>query len=181
MLLKNRVGSAASKVVKSSSVKSKKIGSKAPPPVAKAVKGAIVKAAAKAVAAQKNKLQNNGNNKGSKIILQDPQLVKAGKGNQNQPAKAKKDRNGAITQSIRPNSGNSNAKPAKLANGTKKPKPVPQANPGSEFSIALNTARAISTNRSHPKQGEVLELIRTYEKGWVDEKKFVSVLRTLAF
>jgi hypothetical protein len=51
----------------------------------------------------------------------------------------------------------------------------------SELTVALQTANSIAINRTHPKQAEVVELLRTHEKGWIDDTKFVQVLRGLAF
>jgi len=49
------------------------------------------------------------------------------------------------------------------------------------ISKALQTARAIATNANHPKQSDVSQLIVTYEKGWIDNKKFVELLRGMLF
>jgi hypothetical protein len=47
--------------------------------------------------------------------------------------------------------------------------------------MARETAAAIARNNSHPHCKEVLELLRTQEKGWVDDQKFVDFLQTLLF
>jgi hypothetical protein len=56
-------------------------------------------------------------------------------------------------------------------------------NPGgnSQIAMARETAAAIARNNSHPHCKEVLELLRTQEKGWVDDQKFVDILQTLLF
>jgi hypothetical protein len=51
----------------------------------------------------------------------------------------------------------------------------------SELTLALQTANSIAINRAHPKQTEVVELLRTHEKGWIDDAKFTQVLKGLVF
>ena len=51
----------------------------------------------------------------------------------------------------------------------------------SSISVAIQTANAIASNNSHPNQSQVSELLSTLEKGWIDEKKFVDILKTLMF
>ena len=51
----------------------------------------------------------------------------------------------------------------------------------SSISVAIQTANAIASNNSHPNQSQVSELLSTFEKGWIDEKKFVDILKTLMF
>ena len=51
----------------------------------------------------------------------------------------------------------------------------------SDLTLALQTANSIAINRSHPRQTDVVELLRTHEKGWIDDHKFVQVLRGMIF
>jgi hypothetical protein len=48
-------------------------------------------------------------------------------------------------------------------------------------STTMETARAIANNKSHRNHSEVAELIRTFEKGWIDQARFASVLQGLLF
>lgn len=49
------------------------------------------------------------------------------------------------------------------------------------LSVAIQSANAIASNRSHPNQSQVSELLRTHEKGWIDGNKFMEILKSLAF
>ena len=51
----------------------------------------------------------------------------------------------------------------------------------SSLSVAIESANAIASNRAHPNHTEVEQLLRTLEKGWINEKKFLEVLPTLLF
>ncbi len=50
-----------------------------------------------------------------------------------------------------------------------------------DISMARETAAAIARNNGHPNNREVLELLRTQEKGWISNEKFVEVLQTLLY
>ena len=47
--------------------------------------------------------------------------------------------------------------------------------------VAMQTARVIATTPSHRRHTEVAELVRTFEKGWIDELKFAELLQGLLF
>ena len=51
----------------------------------------------------------------------------------------------------------------------------------SSIAVAVQTANSIASNNSHPNQSQVSELLGTLEKGWIDEKKFIDILKTLMF
>ena len=84
-------------------------------------------------------------------------------------------------------------KPVPLAQIPFAPLAVRQTKPGvvhttavtavdaSTIALALQSANAIATNRTHPNQSQVSELINTYEKGWITPDKFVEILKTLMF
>mmetsp|Transcript_29553 Transcript_29553/g.42202 ORF Transcript_29553/g.42202 Transcript_29553/m.42202 type:complete len:101 (+) Transcript_29553:203-505(+) len=81
-------------------------------------------------------------------------------------------------------------KPTPLAQIPLAPVAVRQAKPEvvhkttadtSTIALALQSANAIATNRTHPNQSQVSELINTYEKGWITPGKFVEILKTLMF
>jgi len=57
----------------------------------------------------------------------------------------------------------------------------PQKGSLSEIAVAIQTANAIAMNRTHPRQAEVVDLLRTHEKGWVENKKFMELLRGMVF
>jgi hypothetical protein len=59
--------------------------------------------------------------------------------------------------------------------------PRPRARAGATNSTVMETAKAIANNSSHRNHAEVAELIRTFEKGWIDEKKFAGLLQELTF
>ena len=50
-----------------------------------------------------------------------------------------------------------------------------------DMTLALQTANSIAINRTHPRQAEVIDLLRTHEKGWIDDRKFTELLRGLIF
>lgn len=49
------------------------------------------------------------------------------------------------------------------------------------ITMAIQTAKAISSNLHHPKQSEVNQLLITLEKGWIDNNKFINLLQTMLF
>lgn len=51
----------------------------------------------------------------------------------------------------------------------------------SAITVALQTANSIAVNRAHPRQTDVIDLLRTREKGWIDDKRFQELLRGLVF
>ena len=51
----------------------------------------------------------------------------------------------------------------------------------SDMTMALQTANSIAINRSHPRQSEVIQLLQTYDKGWVENKRFIELLRGMIF
>ncbi len=61
------------------------------------------------------------------------------------------------------------------------PVSVKQNTHQSSIAVAVQTANSIASNNSHPNQSQVSELLGTLEKGWIDEKKFIDILKTLMF
>lgn len=123
-----------------------------------------------------------------KIILQESQKKTAPKPAANTNKQQNGNRNATISSSSRnasrPNSAASvparardNNAPRNTTNNTSNSGPANQ----SELARALQTANSIAITRSHPKQAEVVELLRTHEKGWVDDRKFITLLKSLAF
>lgn len=47
---------------------------------------------------------------------------------------------------------------------------------GQAIGVSLKTAEAISRDHSHPNRAEVHELLKTFERGWIDANKFNSLL-----
>lgn len=120
-----------------------------------------------------------------KIILQESQKKTAPKPAAN-ANKQQNSRNAPATNSgrnaSRPNSAASvpAARPRENNNASRNTNNGGPANQ-SELARALQTANSIAITRSHPKQAEVVELLRTHEKGWVDDRKFITLLKSLAF
>jgi hypothetical protein len=176
----------APRVVKSASVQVKKVGAKAPrartPPAQPRVQ-ARVQAKPRPTS-------------GPKIILQDPPrnarpAAPARAANNNNQARKPAQAN---NKPSRPNSAGSRSTAPPARNNQQQtqqraPKPAvqnkqqPARGRGSvsELTLALQTANSIAINRAHPKQTEVVELLRTHEKGWIDDAKFTQVLKGLVF
>jgi hypothetical protein len=45
--------------------------------------------------------------------------------------------------------------------------------------LSIKTAEAIARDSSHPRRNEVAELLKTYERGWIDSNKFHSLLQKM--
>ena len=52
---------------------------------------------------------------------------------------------------------------------------------GVNITVCVQTAEAIARNATHKSQKEVLHLLSTWEKGWIDDQKFCEILTELAF
>jgi hypothetical protein len=175
------------KVTKAAAKPNKKIGSKV----------LIVRrpvANAKQNQPNSNKRNNNNNREPQvKLILQD----KPNAGG-NRPRSAGSNNNGSRQQSNRvaqagpkPNVAKQNGVRLQQQQRVNVPKAAVVATTSSrgaarggsvsELTLALQTANYIAINRSHPRQQEVVELLRTHEKGWVDDKKFIALLRGMIF
>eukprot|EP01041_Mallomonas_annulata_P008473 gene8473-17464_t len=61
-------------------------------------------------------------------------------------------------------------------NFTKGPKMVA---PVAGLKTVIQTAEAIANDGSHPHNSEVVDLLRTYQRGWMDENSFRDILRNL--
>eukprot|EP00602_Paraphysomonas_sp_CaronLab_P010989 CAMPEP_0185018476 /NCGR_PEP_ID=MMETSP1103-20130426/1187_1 /TAXON_ID=36769 /ORGANISM="Paraphysomonas bandaiensis, Strain Caron Lab Isolate" /LENGTH=134 /DNA_ID=CAMNT_0027548297 /DNA_START=147 /DNA_END=551 /DNA_ORIENTATION=- len=59
--------------------------------------------------------------------------------------------------------------------------PSNNAKTQAQMKSGLATAHAIARDDKHPKREQALELIRAYQRGWVDSQKFHSVLQELVF
>lgn len=66
---------------------------------------------------------------------------------------------------------------SKTATSTTKPK----GKSLSSITMALQTANAIAANKSHPRGSEVSELLRTHQKGWIDNDRFMELLQGMLF
>ena len=81
--------------------------------------------------------------------------------------------------------GNKNAKlnavkPVRRVNlGTKTPVSAVSVQNGNKIGVSLKTAEAISKDSSHPNRAEVYELLKTFERGWIDAGKFNALLSKL--
>ena len=66
-----------------------------------------------------------------------------------------------------------------------KAKPVPArrqpAQPTTDMTVTIQTAVAIASDGSHPHNAEVADLLKSLERGWMNEQKFREVLRNLVF
>jgi hypothetical protein len=49
----------------------------------------------------------------------------------------------------------------------------------SKSAVAFQTAKVIAQNKSHPRQKEVAELLKTLERGWIDRAKFDELLKKI--
>jgi hypothetical protein len=67
----------------------------------------------------------------------------------------------------------------KTNNGTSKPKN--SKNNVNTIEKSLQTARAIVKNPNHIKQKEVKTLLESHEKNWINDSKFVEILKSLLF
>lgn len=171
-------GKAPARVVKSASAQKPRVGAK-PKPVPRA------RVAAPA---------NNNRAPAQKIILQDVRPGSAKSTGQNRranaPAKV------VVRQPARANNAQANKAPARPNSAPRQPQQQQkqqQAAPAaraparsgkgsvSELTLALQTANSIAINRAHPRQAEVVELLRTHEKGWIDDHKFTTLLKGLVF
>lgn len=121
----------------------------------------------------------------SKLVLLDPPRSKNPVPALRAVAPAKKNNNGGQVSNkttSRP-SANTRAAPApRQQNIPALTQTAPRGRGGSsEISLAIQTANSIAINRAHPKQADVVELLRTREKGWIDDNKFMQVLKGLVF
>mmetsp|Transcript_37019 Transcript_37019/g.73672 ORF Transcript_37019/g.73672 Transcript_37019/m.73672 type:complete len:202 (+) Transcript_37019:108-713(+) len=117
----------------------------------------------------------------SKLVLLDPPRSK-----NPAPTKAPSLKKNAQGNNKANNRANTNTRPVS-APRQKQQIPALTAQPrsrvggASEITLALQTANSIAINRAHPKQADVVELLRTREKGWIDDHKFMQVLKGLVF
>ncbi len=54
-----------------------------------------------------------------------------------------------------------------------------EATRSASLGVSLKTAEAIAKDPSHPHGDEIRELVKTFERGWIDSAKFMSVLQRL--
>lgn len=82
--------------------------------------------------------------------------------------------------------------PVGNANANAKPKAKPAATAAnvngkaakgikSKLETALQTASAVMRNKNHKNHGEVQQLVDSYKKQWVTEKRFLELLPKLVF
>lgn len=61
------------------------------------------------------------------------------------------------------------------------PQNVSHVRPKRTTNQILATARAVANDMSHPNQDEVAVLLRTHEKNWISEEKFLETLEELVY
>lgn len=110
-------------------------------------------------------IRNVKNRPTPKIRLQDNQS-QSNKTSQKQQPRT----NNGVATSQRPNQRN-------VISDSKKKNAADVSN----ITVALETANAIAVNHSHPRRADVIDLLRTHQKGWVDNKKFLELLKGLLF
>ena len=49
------------------------------------------------------------------------------------------------------------------------------------ITVAVQTARVIAGNQAHPNSEDISHLIKTLEKGWIEEDKFYQLLQVMLF
>ena len=48
-----------------------------------------------------------------------------------------------------------------------------------DISVSVQTAESIASNPHHPRSAEILDLLRTFERGWISNDKFKQILAEL--
>lgn len=172
-------GKAPARVVKSASTQNGRVGAKTKP-----------KPQVRTTAPANNNRAPANNNRAPKIILQDvrPGSAKSVGQNRKQAAPTKvikqpvkTNNNQANRSQTRPNSGRQSVPQQQAAAPAARAPARSGKGSVSELTLALQTANSIAINRAHPRQTEVVELLRTHEKGWIDDNKFTHLLKGLVF
>jgi hypothetical protein len=155
----------------------------------------------KQVQVRKNQNQNKNyapKQKGPQIFFNDAQKAKATTGGQKQTTGGKK---APVVVRQGNNNNNNNNNSANNSNNNRpmqqqqqqrvglgqspygRQQAAPAAAPArvgnKNVGISLKTAEAISRDSSHPNRGEVFELLKTFERGWIDAAKFSALLSRL--
>merc|ERR1711939_378417 len=87
----------------------------------------------------------------------------------------------SVDSSVSTSMGRSTQRPGVLQWLFTKPQftPVPTSNMNKKRLVA--TAQAVAVDDNHPNQEEVAELLRTFERDWISEEKFLAELQRLVF
>jgi hypothetical protein len=71
--------------------------------------------------------------------------------------------------------------PSKKMKQQQRPSPQATAPPSHSLKSSLATASAIARDPKHPKREQAEELVRAYQRGWIDAIKFNDILQQLVF